>query len=312
MSWFILKIFPCVLCFSKSFLRKLFLGSGSSSSPSGGNNDLVYEHPPESHPSASSSYPIEVVVDSVTVKPQHEQSEQSSSQRTDQVSQNSKESGPLLPIFSSKQLTLSCTPLQSPSKPSPSSSNIPESSQISSSVAVKPQHVQSSSQSINNEVSHSSKVSSPVPPTISSRPLQSPSKPSASSSNLWLYHQSQLPPTFSSNSSNPLPPTFFSRQPADSSNLSQSSSKPPPLSSSPSPSSLKTPVDSSISYAYFPKTTEPPSASSSPTSYKPPQSSPSVVPYSSKPPPSSGPPLYSTKKSPVFKLILHTAPNNNK
>ncbi|KAK7824329.1 putative rna helicase sde3 [Quercus suber] len=368
MFGFILKIFPCVLCFLKSFVRKLFLGSRSSSSPSAGNNDLVYEPPPESHPSASSSYPIEVVVDSVTVKPQHVQS---SSQRTDQISQKSKESGPLLPIFSSKQPTLSCTPLQSPSKPSPSSSNIPQSSLTSSSVTAKPQHVQSSSQSITNEVSHSSKVSSPVPPTISSRllqspskpspsssnipqspltsssvtvkpqhvqsssqsitnevshsskvsspvpptisstPLQSPSKPSASSNNLWLYHLSQLPPTFSSNSSNPLPPTFSSRQPADSSNLSQSSSKPPPLSSSPSPSSLRIPVDSSISYKYSPKTTEPPSASSSPTSYKPPQSSPSVVPYSSKPPPSSsGPPLYSTKQSPVFKLTLHTAPNN--
>ena len=267
----------------------------------------VYEQPPESIPSAPSSYPIEVVVDLVIVKPQHEQS---SSQRTDQVSLNSKESGRLLPIFSSKQLTLSCTPLQSPSKPSPSSSNKPEFSWISSSVAVKPQHVQSSSQSINNEVSHSSKVSSRVPPTISSTPLQSPSKPSASSSNLCLYHQSQLPPTFSSNSSNPLPPTFFSRQPANSSNLSQSSSKPPPLSSSPSPSSLKTPVDSSISYAYFPKTTEPSSASSSPNSYKPPQSSPSGVPYSSKPPPSSyGPSPSSTKQPPAFKPILHAAPN---
>ncbi|KAM3684227.1 hypothetical protein ACJW31_11G028100 [Castanea mollissima] len=351
MSWLILKIFPCILCFMKSFLRKLFLGSRSSSSPSAGINDLVYEPPPESHPSASSSYPIEVVVDSVTVKPPHVQSP---SQRTDQVSQISKESGPLLPIVSSKQPTLSCTPprypsssnipesslisssvkvkpqhvqsssqsitnevshsskvsspvpltissrrLQSPSKPSPSSSNIPQSSLTSSSVTVKPQHVQSSSQSITNEVSHSSKVSSPVPPTISSTPLQSPSKPSTSSYNLLLYHLSQLPPTFSS------------IQPADSSNLSQSSSKPPPLSSSPSPSSLKTPVDSSKSYAYFPKTTEPPSASSSPTSYKPPQSSPSVVPYSFKPTPSSsGPPLYSTKQPPVFKPILHTDPNN--
>ena len=110
MCWPILKIFPCILCFTKSFLRKLFLGSRSSSSPSVGNNDLVYEPPPESHPSASSSYPIEVVVDSVTVKPQHVRS---SFQMTDQVSQNSKESGPLLPIFSSKQHTLSCTPLQS-------------------------------------------------------------------------------------------------------------------------------------------------------------------------------------------------------
>ncbi|KAK4594675.1 hypothetical protein RGQ29_018388 [Quercus rubra] len=181
MCWPILKIFPCILCFMKSFLRKLFLGSRSSSSPSAGNNDLVYEPPLESHPSASSSYPIEVVVDSMTVKPQHVQS---SSQRTDQVSQNSKESGPLLHIFSSKQPTLSCTPFQSPSKPSPSSSNIPESSFISSSVTVKPQHVQSSSQSITNEVSHCSKVSSPVPPTISSTPLQSPSKPSPSSSNI--------------------------------------------------------------------------------------------------------------------------------
>uniref|UniRef100_A0A2N9J151 Uncharacterized protein n=1 Tax=Fagus sylvatica TaxID=28930 RepID=A0A2N9J151_FAGSY len=254
------------------------------SSPSDGDNDIAYEPPPESQPtpSASSSDQIKVVIDSGTVKPQHVQS---SSKASNKVSdQNSKESTPLLPIFSSNQpSTVSYTPSKpsasssgtvkpqhvqssskgtdkvsdqnskesspllntissnqptvsyTPSKPSASSSNLPQSSGVSSSRTVKPQHVQSSIQTKTNEVSHSSKTSIPLPPTFSSRPLQSPSKPSGSSSNL---HQSQSP-----------------------SNL-------PPSSSSPS-SSLASP------------------------------------PYSSKPPPStSDPPLPFTKQPPAFKPIL--------
>uniref|UniRef100_A0A2N9HHF4 Uncharacterized protein n=1 Tax=Fagus sylvatica TaxID=28930 RepID=A0A2N9HHF4_FAGSY len=341
MGWFLFKILriPNVLRFLKSLFRKLFLESGSTSSPSDGDNDIAYEPPPESQPtpSASSSDQIKVVIDSGTVKPQHVQSSskasnkvsdqnskestpllpifssnqpstvsytpskpsasssgtvkpqhvQSSSKGSNKVSdQNSKESTPLLPIFSSNQpSTVSYTPSKpsssssgtvkpqhvqssskgtdkvsdqnskesspllntissnqptvsyTPSNPSASSSNLPQSSGISSSRTVKPQHVQSSIQTKTNEVSHSSKTSIPLPPTFSSRPLQSPSKPSGSSSNL---HQSQSP-----------------------SNL-------PPSSSSPS-SSLASP----------------------------------------KPPPStSDPPLPFTKQPPAFKPILYTATNN--
>ncbi|KAK7824328.1 hypothetical protein CFP56_034550, partial [Quercus suber] len=183
-----------------------------------------------------------------------------------------------------------------PSASSPSSNEIKVvvDSGKSNSVTDKPQHVSSS-----DKVSKNSKYLSPLlpisysnQPIFSSTPLQSPSKRP------------------SSKSSNPLPPTFSSRPSTSSSNLSQSSSKPPPSSSSPSPSSLKPPLASFISYASFPRTTEPPptssSASSSPTSKKPPQSSPSVAPNLS----ASGPCQTSTNQPPAFKPILHTAPNN--
>ena len=220
MGWFLFKTLriPSVLRFLKSLFRKLFLESGSTSSPSDGDNDIAYEPPPESQPtpSASSSDQIKVVIDSGTVKPQHVQSSSKASNKVSE--QNSKESTPLLPIFSSNQpSTVSYTP----SKPSASSSNLPQSSGISSSRTVKPQHVQSSIQTKTNEVSHSSKTSIPLPPTFSSRPLQSPSKPSGSSSNL---HQSQspsnLPPSSSSPSSSLAsppstsdPPLPFTKQP---------------------------------------------------------------------------------------------------
>ncbi|KAL4598244.1 hypothetical protein ACB092_11G047300 [Castanea dentata] len=213
---------------------------------------------------------------------------------------NFREFRPGNPSTGKKDLPKSEKKVLPTSEPSASSSSSNEIKVVvdsgkSNSVTDKPQHVLSS----HDKVSKNSKDLSPLlpisssnRPTFSSTPLQSPSKPP------------------SSKSSNPLPPTFSSIPSTSSSNLSQSSSKPPPSSSSPSPSSLKPPLASSISYASFPKTTEPPptssSASSSPTSKKPPQSSPSVAPNSS----ASGPCQTSTNQPPAFKPILHTAPDN--
>ncbi|GMY33326.1 putative helicase MOV-10 [Fagus crenata] len=232
MAWFLVKIFVGILIilsilgFLKSLFKKLFLESGSTSSPSDGDNDIAYEPPPESQPtpSASSSDQIKVVIDSGTVKPQ--QHVQSSSKGSNKVSdQNSKESSPLLNTISSNQPTVSYTP----SKPSASSSNLPQSSGVSSSRTVKPQHVQSSIQTKTNEVSHSSKTSIPLPPTFSSRPLQSPSKPSGSSSNL---HQSQspsnLPPSSSSPSSSLASPPYSSKPPPSTSDPPLPFTKQPP------------------------------------------------------------------------------------
>ncbi|GMY33327.1 putative helicase MOV-10 [Fagus crenata] len=384
MGWFLFKILriPNVLRFLKSLFRKLFLESGSTSSPSDGDNDIAYEPPPESQPtpSASSSDQIKVVIDSGTVKPQHVQS---SSKASNKVSdQNSKESSPLLPIFSSNQpSTVSYTP----SKPSASSSgtvkpqqhvqssskgsnkvsdqNSKESSPLlpifssnqpstvsytpskpsaSSSGTVKPQHVQSSSKGTDKVSDQNSKESSPLLPIFSSNQPSTvsytPSKPSASSSGTVKpqHVQSSSKGTDkvsdqNSKESSPLLNTISSNQPTVSYAPLQSPSKPSASSgisssgtvkpqhvqssfqirtndvshsslesaltlhlkssytslqssSKPPPSSLKPPLDSSISYVSFPKTTEPPST--------------------------SDPPLPFTKQPPAFKPILHTAPKN--
>jgi helicase MOV-10 len=196
--------------------------------------------------------------------------------------QNSKESSPLLPKFSSNQpSTVSYTP----SKPSASSSG-----------TVKPQHVQSSSKGTDKFSYQNSKESSPLlntissnQPTVSYAPLQSPSKPSASSgiSSSGTVKPQHVQSSFqsrtndvshSSKSCSSLDLENALRLLLKSSYTSlQSSSKPPP-------SSVKPPLDSSISYVSFPKTTEPPST--------------------------SDPPLPFTKQPPAFKPILYTAPKN--
>ncbi|KAL4598247.1 hypothetical protein ACB092_11G047500 [Castanea dentata] len=185
--WFILRIFPRVFGFLKSFFTNF--REFRPGNPSTGKKDL-----PKSEPSASSSSSneIKVVVDSgksnsVTDKPQHVLS-------SDKVSKNSKDLSPLLPISSSNQPTFSSTPLQSPSKPPSSKSSNPLPPTFSS--------IPSTSSS------NLSQSSSKPPPSSSSPSPSSLKPPLASSISYASFPKTTEPPPTSSSPTSKKPPQY--------------------------------------------------------------------------------------------------------
>ncbi|GMY39323.1 probable RNA helicase SDE3 [Fagus crenata] len=110
------------------------------------------------------------------------------------------------------------------SSPSASSSNLTKAAVdawLKSSVTIKPQHVQSSVKITFNDVSHSSKSSSLLPPTtFPSRPLQSSSKPPIASS-ISFPKIPKSPPASSSASYKPLQSSPYVVLPSSSSSTKQ-------------------------------------------------------------------------------------------